>query len=78
VTPVLSLAEALEHPQMRARAMSLSADGMTQYAPPFKISGWAFAVEKLAPAPGEHSDEILSELGYDAEQIASLRKSRIV
>ena len=78
VTPVLSLDEALEHPQMRARAMSLTADGMTQYAPPFKISGWSFAVEKLAPAPGEHTDEILSELGYDAEQIASLRKSRIV
>ena len=78
VTPVLSLAEALEHPQTRAREMSLTADGMTQYAPPFKISGWSFAVEKLAPAPGEHSDEILSELGYDADQIASLRKSRIV
>jgi crotonobetainyl-CoA:carnitine CoA-transferase CaiB-like acyl-CoA transferase len=78
VTPVLSLDEALEHPQMRARKMSLTADGMTQYAPPFKISGWSFAVEKLAPAPGEHTNEILAELGYDAEQIANLRKSRIV
>jgi crotonobetainyl-CoA:carnitine CoA-transferase CaiB-like acyl-CoA transferase len=51
---------------------------MTQYAPPFKISGWSFAVEKLAPAPGQHTDEILSELDYNAEQIASLRKLRIV
>jgi crotonobetainyl-CoA:carnitine CoA-transferase CaiB-like acyl-CoA transferase len=78
VTPVLNLDEALAHPQMRAREMSLTADGMTQYAPPFKISGWSFAVEKLAPAPGQHTDEILSELGYVAEQIASLRKLRIV
>ncbi len=78
VTPVLNLDEALDHPQARARGMSVGADGMTQYAPPFKISGWSFAVEKLAPTPGEHTDEILAELGYDAEHIAALRKSRIV
>lgn len=78
VTPVLSLQEALAHPQTQAREMSLVADGMTQYAPPFKISGWAFAIKHLAPTSGEHSDEILAEAGYDADAIANLRQLRIV
>lgn len=78
VTPVLNLAEALAHPQARARGMSFSADGMTQYAPPFRISGWSFAVDRGAPAAGEHSAEILAEAGYGADEIAALRQSRIV
>lgn len=78
VTPVLNLAEALAHPQARARGMSFAADGMTQYAPPFRISGWSFAVDRGAPAAGEHSAEILAEAGYGADEIAALRQSRIV
>lgn len=78
VTPVLTLSEALDHPQTRAREMHVHADGMTQYAPPFKISGWSFAVARTAPKPGEHSDAILAEAGYGPEEIASLRKLRIV
>lgn len=78
VTPVLTLAEALDHPQARARAMSVSADGMTQYAPPFKLSGWTFAVERTAPAAGEHGAELLAEAGYTPAEVAALRQSRIV
>jgi crotonobetainyl-CoA:carnitine CoA-transferase CaiB-like acyl-CoA transferase len=78
ITPVLTLSEALEHPQTEARGMRVSADGMIQYAPPFRISGWNFAVEQAAPKPGEHSDAILSEAGYSPEEIAALRKLRIV
>ncbi|MDQ5946076.1 MAG: alpha-methylacyl-CoA racemase [Pseudomonadota bacterium] len=78
VTPVLTLAEALEHPQYRARAMSVQADGMTQYAPPFRISGWHFAIEQVAPTPGEHTDAILAEAGYSVAEIADLRQLRIV
>ena len=31
-----------------------------------------------APAVGEHSDQILREIGYDETVIAKLRESRIV
>lgn len=78
VTPVLTLSEALHHPQYQARRMSLSADGMTQYAPPFRISGWVFEVAQAAPAPGEHTDAILGEAGYSPDEIAQLRQLRIV
>lgn len=78
VTPVLTTAEAIAHPQAQARAMSCRADGMTQYAPPFRISGWDFAVERPAPAPGEHADALLAEAGYAPSEIAALRQSRIV
>lgn len=78
VTPVLTLAEAIDHPQARARSMSVTADGMTQYAPPFRFSGWTFAVEREAPAPGQHTAQILAEAGYSAEQIADLRKTAVV
>jgi crotonobetainyl-CoA:carnitine CoA-transferase CaiB-like acyl-CoA transferase len=74
VTPVLTPAEALDHPQARARGMSIAADGMTQYAPPFRISGWRFAVDRPAPAAGEHGDEILAEAGYTPTEIAALRR----
>ena len=78
VTPVLTLAEALDHPQVRARGMAVPADGMTQLAPPFRISGWSFAVERTAPEAGAHSDEVLASIGYSADDILRLRQSRIV
>ncbi len=78
VTPVLTPAEALAHPQAQARRMTVAADGMTQYAPPFRISGWDFAVERAAPSPGEHAGEILAEAGYSPAEIDELRLSRIV
>lgn len=78
VTPVLSVDEALHHPQFVARDMAVRADGVTQYAPPVKMSGWQFAVERCAPSPGEHSEELLREAGYDDAEIARLRKSEVV
>jgi crotonobetainyl-CoA:carnitine CoA-transferase CaiB-like acyl-CoA transferase len=78
VTPVLNVAEALAHPQFVAREMAVQADEVTQYAPPVKLSGWQFAVNRVAPSPGEHSAEILREAGYDEVEIAELRKAAIV
>jgi crotonobetainyl-CoA:carnitine CoA-transferase CaiB-like acyl-CoA transferase len=73
VTPVLSLDETLADPQVRARAMVVTgADGIRQYAPPFRLSGHAFAIARPAPAQGEHSAEILREAGFSAEEIGDL------
>jgi alpha-methylacyl-CoA racemase len=78
VTPVLRVSEALEHPQFVARTMSVRADGVTQYAPPVKLSGWAFAVERAAPAPGEHGEEVLHEAGFSENEIVALRAASII
>ena len=78
VTPVLNVAEALEHPQFVARGMSVVADGVTQYAPPVKLSGWEFFVERPAPSPGEHCIEILRQAGYSDQEITSLRDNSVV
>ena len=78
VTPVLNVAEALEHPQFRARGMVVQADGLTQYAPPVKLSGWVFAVDRAAPSPGEHSEEILRESGFGEQEIAALQAGSVI
>jgi len=43
-----------------------------------KLHGTPGSVRRRAPLLGEHSDEILSELGYSAAQIDDLRKSGAV
>ena len=73
VTPVLSLDETLADPQVRARDMVVTgADGIRQYAPPFRLSGHAFAIARPAPAQGQHSVEILRETGFTDAEIAAL------
>ncbi len=68
VTPVLRFEEAMQHPQLKARGMLFEADGLTQFAPPLKLSGCDFAVNRPAPKVGADSTAILREAGYtDAE-----------
>lgn len=78
VTPVLTIAEALDNEQLQARGMVIEADGMPQFAPPWKLSDFDFAIERSAPAPGQHSDEILREAGFDADAIDKLREQGII
>ena len=78
VTPVLHIGEALDNEQLRARGMAVEAGGLPHLAPPYKLSDYAFAIERGAPAPGQHSEEILREAGYDAADIDRLRSRGII
>jgi crotonobetainyl-CoA:carnitine CoA-transferase CaiB-like acyl-CoA transferase len=79
VTPIATLDEALADPQFRAREMVVERpDGSRQYAPPFKLSGHAFAVARDAPRQGEHSAEVLREGGYDEAAIEQLVAAGVV
>ena len=80
VSPVLRVDEALEHPQFRARGMRVEGedDGGAQFGCPLTMSGFAPAAARPAPRPGEHSDEILREAGFDAPAIAALRSAGAV
>jgi crotonobetainyl-CoA:carnitine CoA-transferase CaiB-like acyl-CoA transferase len=45
---------------------------------PATLSRTPGAIRRAAPTHGEHTDEILRELGYSAEDIATLRKDAVV
>ena len=78
VTPVLSLEESLEDPQIKAREMVVRDGEALQFAPPLKMSDFQFAVERPAPSPGQHSDQILRDAGYADATIGKLRAAGVI
>jgi formyl-CoA transferase len=75
--------ESLEDPQVRAREMVVRAKhpkaGETlQFAPPLKMSDYAFEAARPAPMAGEHSEEILREAGYGDAEIKRLRAAGVI
>ena len=78
VSPVLRIDEALADEQVRSRGMVVAEEGLTQFAFPAKFSDFEFAISRPAPEPGEHTDEILREAGYDKVQIDALRSSGVI
>ncbi len=82
--PVLSPQQALEHPHIVASQMLQPCrfGGMAQSFPlarhPVDLSDTPAGVYRAPPELGEHTDEILAELGYDAHAITRLRQSGVV
>lgn len=82
--PVLKPSEALAHPQVAATGLVDVMDypGAACPAPvirtPITLSASAKAAPVAAPRIGEHSDAILSDIGYDADAISALRAERII
>jgi len=75
--PVLSLNEALYHPQVRARGMVAEADdpsaGTVRYvASPIRFGPSRGEIRLPAPRLGEHTVELLLEAGVDRERIDAL------
>ena len=83
VEPVLSLGEAVRHPQLRSRQLVTEVprhDGSTQpqIACPLKFSEGLPPPRHIGAVLGEHTDQVLGELGYGAEQIEQLRRAKVV
>lgn len=82
--PVLSPRQTLDDPHVAAAGLlkALVFPGSPAPAPvadtPFALSAGAPGVTTRAPRLGEHTDEILGELGYPAAEIAALRAARAV
>ena len=82
--PMLSPEEVVEHPQMAARSAFPEIDHPARgrvrvTALPFHIDG--HPVAPGGPAPyrvGQHTRQVLTELGYSAERIEALQSLRVV
>jgi crotonobetainyl-CoA:carnitine CoA-transferase CaiB-like acyl-CoA transferase len=79
-TPVYALDEALADPHTAARAMVVEVEDprygpVRQVGVAPKFSETPGSVRKPAPRPGEHTEEVLLEAGYSAEEIARLTSS---
>ena len=78
VSPVLEMHEALADGHLRARGMIVDGGGLPHFAPPVKLSGLEFDPGRAAPAPGEHTEEVLREAGYGRAEIEALKKEGVI
>jgi formyl-CoA transferase/CoA:oxalate CoA-transferase len=81
--PVATVPEALEHPQVAAREMVVElehpvAGKLKTLGSPLKLSGNPASIRCPPPTLGQHTDEVLAELGMNAQEIVSLREKGIV
>lgn len=77
--PVLRPEEVPQNQQVKARGMIQSYQHPTEgqvwsFAPPLKFAGLSPMARRPAPRMGEHTYEVLRELGHSAEEIETLER----
>lgn len=78
VSPVLKLEETLANEHFLSRGMVIPGTGgagqpLAQLGCPVQMTGFAFGVRHPAPRQGQHTDAILRDAGYTADEVESLR-----
>ena len=80
--PVYNLDEVLADEQVRARRLfeetSFCGEPVRVSSPAVRLSRSPADVRQAAPKLGEHTDEILSELGFTADRIAAFRSQGVI
>jgi crotonobetainyl-CoA:carnitine CoA-transferase CaiB-like acyl-CoA transferase len=82
--PILPLADVVHNDQVRARQLlgemqfPGTAKPIPLANPAVRLSHAPAAVRRRAPTLGEHTDEVLGELGFSAAEIASFRGEQVV
>jgi formyl-CoA transferase len=80
--PILSMKEIAEEPALRATGTVVEVDHPIRgkyltVGNPIKMSDSPTEVTR-SPLLGEHTDEILSELGYSTDELISLRHDKVI
>lgn len=81
--PVYDYAQLVEDPQVRHNGSLVEYDHPTEgriRAPgfPYKFSATPCEIWRGAPLTGEHTEEIMAELGYSAERISALKAGGVI
>jgi crotonobetainyl-CoA:carnitine CoA-transferase CaiB-like acyl-CoA transferase len=82
--PLLSTQEVLDDPHVEAMGYlpRVPFPGAPRPVPivetPFRLSATPGTIRTRAPGLGEHTDEVLGEIGYRAHEVAALRSQQVV
>jgi alpha-methylacyl-CoA racemase len=76
--PVLDMLEAPAHAHNRARGAFVDVDGVTQPAPAPRFSRTEPEVAAGPAAPGQHSEQVLADWGWDAGAIETLKAQKVI
>jgi alpha-methylacyl-CoA racemase len=78
VAPVLTMDEVADDPHLRARDTYVDVDGVVQPAPAPRFDRTPARLDRPPAPAGHHTDEVLAEYGFDADERAELRQAGTV
>ena len=76
--PVLSVAEAVEHPHQKQRNGFVQVDGVTHPAPAPRFSRTPARISCPPPEPGSDTSEVLRDWNFSDAEIGALRNDGII
>jgi crotonobetainyl-CoA:carnitine CoA-transferase CaiB-like acyl-CoA transferase len=82
--PVYDLGEVLDDPQVRARNLLEEVEypgggkPIPVAATPVRLGETLSNAHRRAPTLGEHTDEVLAELGFGSDEVAAFRNEGVI